>query len=245
MRMVFLSMSCIALMAGCGQASNDASPTQTTIVPVAIPASTDTHVPASASTTAAGVAIATNSTSTDSTSDADANEDAPQTSMQLTPLSKDDIALYLQVMHAAADRVQHPTAADTATLARYKALMKAVDSGGKKAPPSAADIAMMEGGTLIEQQMDMLVVRELHIDEKRYNGISSAIEDVVPNPTMGVAGGATGEGVPTDLPKQSAASLALQQKIHAIEAQDTAIIAPYRAEIQQLLPVVRNMHNLH
>jgi hypothetical protein len=182
---------------------------------------------------------------TASTSDADADEDAPQASMQLTPLSKDDIALYLQVMHAAADRIDHPTAADVDTLARYKALLKAADAGGKNAPPSAADITLLSDGPLIEQQMDMLVVRERHIDEKRYNGISSAIEEVVPNPTMEVAGGASGEGAPTDLPKLSAASLALQQKIHAVEAQDTAIVAPYRAEIQRLLSVVRNLRKMH
>jgi hypothetical protein len=153
--------------------------------------------------------------------------------------------LYLQVMHAAADRIDHPTAADVDTLARYKALLKAADSGGKNAPPSAADIALLSDGPLIEQQMDMLVVRERHIDEKRYNGISSVIEEVVPNPTMEVAGGASGEGAPADVPKLSGASLALQQKIHAVEAQDTAIVAPYRAEIQQLLSVVRNLRKGH
>ncbi len=243
MRMVFLLMSCAAVMAGCGQAPNDTASTQAGIASAA-PSSSDAQMTASASATAAGPGIATDSTTTASTSDADADDDAPQASVQLTPLSKDDIALYLQVMHAAADRVQHPTAADVSTLARYKALLKAADSGGKNAPPSAADMALMADGPLIEQQMDMLVVRERHIDEKRYNGISSAIEDVVPNPTMLVAGGATGEGGPADVPKLSGASLALQQKIHAVEAQDTAIVAPYRAEIQGLLSVVRDMRKV-
>lgn len=213
-------------MAGCRQQSNDA-PTK------AARTSVSAEAPANA-----------DSTSANPTSDAAASQDAPEAGMQLTPLSKDDIALYLQVMHAAADRVQHPTAADTATLARYKALMKGADSGGKNAPPSATDMAVLENGTLIEQQMDMLVVRERHIDEKRYNGISSAIEDVIPNPTMEVAGGATGEGVPADTPQLSGASLALQQKIHTAEAQDTTILGPYRSEVQQLLAIVRNPHRM-
>jgi hypothetical protein len=217
MRMIFLSMFCIASMAGCGQASND-GPTK-----------------------AARTSVATNATANaNPTSDAAASEDVPEASMQLTPLSKDDIALYVQVMHAAADRVQHRTAADTATLARYKALMQGADSGGKNAPPSTTDVAVMENGTLIEQQMDMLVVRERHIDEKRYNGISSAIEDVIPNPKMEVAGGATGEGAPAGTPQLSGASLALQQKIHTAQAQDTTILVPYRSEVQQLLAIVRN-----
>ncbi len=235
MRSILLSLSCIALLAGCGHASNDAASAAST----AATAPVSTPSPAMS----IGATIDHLEETADVTTDVTTDTDRPQTAMQLTALSKDDIALYLQVMYAAADRVQHPTAADKATLARYKTLMAAANTN-KAMVPSAADAITMADATMLELQMDMVIVRERHIDEKRYEGISSIIDDVVPNPTMGAAGGAAGEGAPTDLPRQSGASIDLQQKIHAAEMQDTAILAPYRTEIQQLLSVVRDMRRV-
>ena len=236
MRSSLLSLSCIALLAGCGHASNDAASAGSTAATAPVSA------PSPAMSIGATIDHLDEETA-DVTTDATTDTDRPQTAMQLTALSKDDIALYLQVMYAAADRVQHPTAADKATLARYKTLMTAANTN-KAMAPSAADAITMADATMLELQMDMVIVRERHIDEKRYEGISSIIDNVVPNPTMGAAGGAAGEGAPTDLPRQSGASIDLQQKIHAAEMQDTAILAPYRAEIQQLLSVVRDMRRV-
>ena len=235
MRSSLLSLSCIALLAGCGHASNDAASAAST----AATAPVSTPSPAMS----IGATVDHLEETADVTTDVTTDTDRPQTAMQLTALSKDDIALYLQVMYAAADRVQHPTAADKATLARYKTLMAAANTN-KAMTPSAADAITMADATMLELQMDMVIVRERHIDEKRYEGISSIIDDVVPNQTMGAAGGAAGEGAPTDLPRQSGASIDLQQKIHAAEMQDTAILAPYRTEIQQLLSVVRDMRRV-
>ncbi len=239
MRTMFLLMCCTIVLAGCGQTSDDAATSQDANTFAAVPMTTPNAV----------VAPAPNA---DMSSDAESNDgdaaddtvaDTPHTDTQLTPLSKDDIALYLQVMHAAADRVQHPAAADIALLARYKTLLAAADSS-KAAMPSPADSIAMADATMLKLQMDMLIVRERHIDEQRYTGIASVIDDVVPNPTMYVAGGARGEGFPVDVPEQSSASIALSQKIKNAEAQDATILAPYRAEIQQLLSVVRNLHSL-
>ncbi len=242
MRSILFSMSCIALLASCGQASNDTASAHATRTPATTPASTAPAATIATATTLESSAIAA-ANPTDAAAEADNDSDMPHTAMQLTPLSKDDIALYLQVMHAAADRVQHPTAADTAMLARYKTLMAAADTN-KAMVASVADSVVTTDATMHALQMDVLVVRERHLDEKRYNGISSVIEDVVPNPTVEAVGSATGEGAPTDQPKLSDASLALQQKIKSVETQDATILAPHRAEIQQVLGVVRNMRRL-
>ena len=235
-RTSFLPLLCVGLLAGCGHTATG-DPTSTASAPVLTAhATADT-------TTAVAVGAATSSRSSQESRNSADSGDAPETDMQLTPLSKDDIALYLQVMHVAADRVRHPSASDIALSRRAKAIVAAAASGKVSTTPEQ-DSKTMGDSLMLRGQMDLLVVQERHLDAKRYQGIQSAIEEAEPNPATAV--GTCGHDCPEaetnePPPTASAAALALQHKIESVQAQDTQILTPYKAEIQQLLPVVRSI----
>lgn len=228
------------LLAGCGHAATEVHSPAVAKSAAALTTQATAHA---MQAIAAGEA-ASSAPSADSGDNADA-DDGPTTDMQLTPLSKDDIALYLQVMHAAADRVRHPSAADMA-LAQHAKVIVAAGASGKASATPEQDAQVMTDLLMLHGQMDVRIVQERHLDAARYEGIQSAIEDAVPNPATaaGSCGGDCPEAKDNEPPPAaSGAALALQHKIESVQAEDTRILAPYKTEIQQLLPVVRNISN--
>ena len=81
----------VAMLSGCGKSGAPGAPA----------------IAATASVSAASTGLA---------NDGNRQPDAPYVDPQLTPIAKADIELYLDVMGAAAARVQHPTAGDVAAL---------------------------------------------------------------------------------------------------------------------------------
>lgn len=162
-----------------------------------------------------------------------AQDSSEQTDMQLVPLNGDDVAFYLRVMRAAAERVAHPTAADRQAQSRAASVASQANAG--KTPILAAtDQDALMRSMLLQGQADRLIVEEWHLDARRYEAIASAIEAVVPDPA-----GAFGSGdAPADATPHTPTPL--ERKIQAVEAQNAQFLKPYVPEIQKLLTVVRH-----
>jgi hypothetical protein len=158
----------------------------------------------------------------------------PLTEQKLDPLTADDVATYLRVMQAAADRVQNPTAEDKSTLAEAQKIMAAAGAGHV---PSSSDARTLERASQIGTEMDQIVAEEQHIDPATYIGIALAVEAVVPDPQLPTT--AKKSPQPPVVPPSP-----LSRRIAAANAANEITLAPYRDEIEKLLIVVRNPANL-
>lgn len=158
----------------------------------------------------------------------------PLTEQKLDPLTASDVELYLNVMRAAAARVQNPTADDKATLAQAREIIAAAAAGHV---PSSSDARTLERASEIGTQMDQIVSEEQHIDPDTYLGIALAVEAVVPDPQL-VAGEkkSSEASAPPRTP--------LERRIAEAGAANRSFLAPYRDEIERLLIIVRNPENL-
>lgn len=155
-----------------------------------------------------------------------------QIEQKLTPLTRDDVALYLRVMHLAALRVKNRLPTDRAALLTAKQILDARDSGRT---PTPDDARMLQHATLVATGMDQLVANEMKIDLQKYRGIAEAVEAVIPNPLF--------PADPASKPAESSLTK-LQRRLREVDAANVKLLAPYRKEIQQLLAVVRNPANL-
>lgn len=175
-RTSFLPLLCVGLLAGCGHTATD-DPTST--------ASATGHTAETTADTTGAVTAgsATSSGSSQGSRNSADPGDAPETDMQLTALSKRDIALYLQVMHVAAERVRHFSASDITLSRRAKAIVAAAASGKVSNTPEQ-DSETLGDSLMLRGQMDLLVVQQRHLDARRYEGIQSAIEETVSNPAI-------------------------------------------------------------
>jgi hypothetical protein len=158
----------------------------------------------------------------------------PLTEQKLDPLTESDVALYLQVMRAAAARVQNPTAEDKATLAQARQIMADAAAGRV---PSSSDARTLERASQIGTQMDEIVAEEQHIDAATYLGIALAVEAVVPDPQL-----ATIEKKPIEV--SGAPRTPLERRIAEANTANRIFLAPYHDEIGRLLTIVRNPENL-
>jgi hypothetical protein len=140
-----------------------------------------------------------------------------------------DVALYLQTMRAAADRIRHPTKEDTDLLQRAKADLASTSAGKVDLDPDfdALDRAMyLHGG-----MTDDLIVEEKHLDLDSYDRVVRAVEDAVPGPNeaYGDGGGLSTPYVPTAEERAQEAILAANRKM----------LAPDIKEIHELEAVAR------
>jgi hypothetical protein len=158
-----------------------------------------------------------------------------QTEQKLDPLTKDDVELYLKVMRAAAVRVSNPAPADTAALEGARKILAASASGRV---PTQDDVKTLERANLVALSMDQIIADEMKIDGRTYRGIAEAVESAVQNPGLAVASGKGGQPVPNH------GSTPLEARLSSANAANEKFLAPYRGEIQKLLPVVRNSANL-
>lgn len=158
-----------------------------------------------------------------------------QIEQKLDPLTKDDIDLYLKIMRAAAERAKNLTPADRAALDGAKKIIAASASGRA---PSPAGVKTLAQANLVAISMDQIVAGEMKLDGLAYRGIAEAVEAVVPNPALGPASGDGGA------PPANHTSTALEKRLNEVNTTNEKFLAPYRAEIQSLLAVVRNPANL-
>jgi hypothetical protein len=158
----------------------------------------------------------------------------PLTEQKLDPLTESDVALYLQVMRAAAARVKNPTAEDKATLAQARQIMAAAAAGHV---PSSSDARTLERASQIGTEMDEIVADEQHIDPATYLGIALAVEAVIPDPQIVAT-----EKIPVAPP--ALPRTPLERRIAQANAANRIFLAPHQEEIKRLLTIVRNPENL-
>ncbi|HET7557833.1 MAG TPA: hypothetical protein VFK08_07140 [Rhodanobacteraceae bacterium] len=91
------------------------------------------------------------------------------------PLAESDVALYLQVMREAAQRVQHPTPAEKQMLARADAITAAANHG--EVSLLRADSEALQDALAFHMQMDLQVARARRLDVAHYQALSERIED--------------------------------------------------------------------
>lgn len=158
----------------------------------------------------------------------------PLTEQKLDPLTQSDVQMYLNVMRAAATRVQNPTAEDKATLAQAQQIMAAADAGRV---PNSEDARTLERASQIGTEMDQIVAEEQHIDAATYLGIALAVEAVVPDAQLAATDKVA-------LEPDAAPRTPLERRIAAVNAANQTFLAPYRDEIERLLAIVRDPENL-
>lgn len=92
------------------------------------------------------------------------------------PLGEADVALYLQVMRQATQRVQHPSAAEKQMLAQAEAITAAANRGD--ALTRDADHDDVQARALrFHMQMDLEIAKARRLDIARYQALSERIED--------------------------------------------------------------------
>src|SRR6266699_252745 len=175
-----------------------------------------------------------NSPATPGTKPAEASLEQ-QTEQKLDPLTKDDVELYLKVMRAAAGRVNNPAPTDRAALERATKILAGSASGRV---PTQDDVKTLERADLVALSMDQIVADDMKIDGRTYRGIAEAIESALQGPGPTVATGRDGQ------PLADLTPTPLKERLSAVNAANEKFLAPYRGEIQKLLPVVRNPANL-
>ena len=158
-----------------------------------------------------------------------------QTEQKLDPLTADDVALYLKIMRAAAERVKNPAPADAQAIEAAKKILSASASGHV---PSLDDVKTLEQANQVALFMDQIVVGEMKADARTYRGITEAIETVIPNPAVTTRPGEDGKHVPEHEPT------ALENRLKVVNAANEKFLTPYSEEIQKLVAVVRNPANL-
>ena len=158
-----------------------------------------------------------------------------QIEQKLDPLTRDDVALYLKIMGAAADRVRNPSPGDTAAIEGTKKILAASAAGRV---PTLDDVKTMERATLVALSMDQIVAEEMKIEGRTYRGIAEAVESVVPNPALPKTSG------DTDKPAPDHETTPLERRLSAVNAANEKFLTSYSDEIQKLLAVVRNPANL-
>jgi hypothetical protein len=154
-----------------------------------------------------------------------------QTEQKLDPLTTDDAELYLKVMRAAAERVKNPTPADKAAIEGASKILAGSASGRV---PTQTDVKTLERANLVALSMDQIVADEMKIDARTYRGIAEAVESAVPNPALAVTSAKGMQPIPDHPPTP------LQERLSSAKTANEKFLAPYRGEIQKLLPIVRN-----
>jgi hypothetical protein len=158
-----------------------------------------------------------------------------QTEQKLDPLTREDVELYLKVMRAAAERVKNPAPGDKAALEGAK---KIIAGGASGRVPTQDDAKTLERANLVALSMDQIVADDMKLDGRTYRGIAEAVESALQYPGPTAASGKGGRPLADQPPTP------LEERLDNVNTANEKFVAPYRAEIQKLLPVVRNPANL-
>lgn len=143
-------------------------------------------------------------------------------------LSQEDVNLYLELMRAAAARVNNLLPADKTALGRMSKVQDDVKAGRIPTPSEGdPEAEVIERGMKVRQAMDLIIAEDKGVDVARYATIRDLIENLV-NPS-GFVEDADNEvfGKPLT-PTQAEIRLANKK-----------ILAPHAPEIEQLYQVVR------
>lgn len=140
---------------------------------------------------------------------------------RLPPLREADVALYADVMRAAAARLEHPTAADQRLRAEAAALRRAALGTDPAHPPGDADAPATAAA--LRTHMDDEIVRERHIDERWYAMVRARIERALARDRREGAGDAERRRISAER-----------------DGADAALLAPRRVELERLIRRVRS-----
>lgn len=143
-------------------------------------------------------------------------------------LSQDDVNLYLEMMRAAAARVNNLLPADEATLARMKKLQDDMEAGRIPTPTEGDPAAeVIERGMKLQNAMDEIIAEEKEMDVGHYTAVRDLIEKIV-NPS----------GIIPDEGDQGLGRLMTPAEAQTLLA-NKRILAPQVPEIERLYQVVR------
>jgi hypothetical protein len=146
----------------------------------------------------------------------------------LSPLSQEDVNLYVDLMRAAALRVQNLLPRDTAALARMSRVQDDMDAGRIPTPlkgdPEAEVIAR---GMTVRQAMDEIIAEERGLDVAHYRTVRDQIERIV-NPS---------NSFPNDGDEVLGGRITPEEA--RIRLANTKIVAPHADEIERLYQMVR------
>lgn len=180
--------------------------------------------------TSAPAIVATDSPQSDSGSLSDAPED--KTDWPLVPLTQADVQLYLSVMRAAAERVQHPTAEDIAAPGLVNSVELKMQQGHAEQVTAAEDKAIDLADTL-QGHADDLIVEGRHIDAQKYSHIVDRVEEAIVPPQFDFVA----DGDPSSTPYVPTAH---DRAVEATKNANIKLLAPYRDEIRALQATVRD-----
>ncbi len=143
-------------------------------------------------------------------------------------LSQEDVDLYLELMRAAAARVNNLLPADKAALGRMTRIQDDVEAGRIPTPLEGdPEAEIIERGMRVQQSLDLVIAEEKSVDVEHYTAVRDLIENLI-NPSGVVPEeGDDGSGKPLT-PSQAQTRLANKK-----------LLAPYAPEIEQLYQVVR------
>ncbi len=145
---------------------------------------------------------------------------------EFEPVSAADVALYLKVMRTAADRVRTMSAADRQALKTMQEMSKGTMASTQMPSPEQM-AAVQRAGTLMT--MDATVAQEQGVPS-RFSSVQHRVDRFL-HPMTGSSG--------EDEPERRAWVLERIRKFRTLDAQDAAVLAPYREELLALETQVR------
>jgi hypothetical protein len=158
-----------------------------------------------------------------------------QIEQKLDPLTTGDVELYLGVMRNAAARTKNLLPSDRAALQSARKVLADSVAGSV---PSMQDAKTLERANLVALHMDQIVAEEMKIDARKYRGIAEAIEFSLAKPAQLPVVDAGEPPVP------QRPVTPIEKRLTEVNEANKKFLAPYQAEIQALLAMVRNPANL-
>ncbi|MHB8453840.1 MAG: hypothetical protein ACYDDO_03900 [Acidiferrobacterales bacterium] len=159
------------------------------------------------------------------------------------PLTQDDIALYLKIMRDAAQRLRTLSPADRKIIADYQALASG-DTGQQQVAdqsPEAVSARRRQNERALQLMtaMDEIIATDEHVDIERYHAIKDRVEAAISPADCDACGDSDSADTDSDNEPQDPEQKPETDRLATIARADARTLAPYRAEIQALLRVVR------
>lgn len=150
---------------------------------------------------------------------------------EFEPVSAADVAMYLKVMRTAAERVRTMSAADRQALKTMRAMTSRTMASSQMPSPEQL-AAVQRAGDLMT--LDAVVARELGASS-RFSSVQTRVDRYL-RPMTGASSGDEDEQMTAE---RRAWVQDRIRKFKALDAQDAALLAPHKAELEALEKQVR------
>ncbi len=150
---------------------------------------------------------------------------------EFEPVSAADVAMYLKVMRTAAERVRTMSAADREALKTMREMTSRTMASSQMPSPEQL-AALQRAGDLMT--LDAVVARELGVPS-RFSSVQSRVDRYL-RPMTGASSGDEDEQMTAE---RRAWVQDRIRKFKALDAQDAALLAPHKTELEALEKQVR------